>query len=101
MFRKLISAALIAVSLTGAADAGPIGDLTCHVKNRKGVDVNYSFRNNSENTDDTIGGTMVETRYEANGKTTVSEVGRCPIWMYHSGSDWMMNCAGLRAGCWN
>ena len=61
MFRRIITAALLAVSLTGVASADPVGDLNCHLKNRKGVDVYYAFDGNSENANGSFGGTMVET----------------------------------------
>jgi hypothetical protein len=104
-FRTLLLAAISAISIANAAKA----DVACNVTDTQGNRLTYLFGVNTENTNGTFGGTMVETGFEKNGTMTMSEVGIRPIWVFTANQGggynlnsrvnpgWTMSVVGYRA----
>jgi opacity protein-like surface antigen len=77
--KKLLLAAVGAISLGGAAHAG---ELVCNMQDAIGNRLTYVFGPNTYNANGTYGGTLVETGFERNGHMVISEHGVRPIWIY-------------------
>jgi hypothetical protein len=57
-------------------------DLVCNIHDTAGNNLFYTFDGNTKNSDGTLGGTMVETGFEKNDVSTISEVGQRPVWIW-------------------
>ena len=77
--KKLLLAAVAAISLGGAAQAGEFG---CNIQDTVGNRLTYLFGDNTTNANGTYGGTVVETGFEKNGRMVISERGLRPVWIY-------------------
>jgi hypothetical protein len=96
--RKFILLALALLGSTAAHASSP-ADLICQVRDTGGnLDI-YTFNGNSHNVDGTFGGTVVETGFEKNGKTTMYDAGLRPIWIYSSAGEFV-NIASREAPGW-
>jgi hypothetical protein len=76
--KRLVIAAVAAISLSGAAHAGVV----CDMHDTVGNSLTYVFGANTVNTNGSFGGTMVETGFRKNGTNVVSDVGQRPIWVF-------------------
>jgi hypothetical protein len=66
------------------AFASSATDLICTITDSQGSKLYYTFDGNTHNANGTDGGTMVETGFEKNGISVMSEVGQRPIWIWNS-----------------
>jgi opacity protein-like surface antigen len=76
--KKLVLAAVAAISLSGAAHAGVV----CDMHDTRGNSLTYAFGSNTVNTNGSFGGTMVETAFRKNGTNVISDVGQRPVWVF-------------------
>ena len=60
----------------------------------------YAFADNSYNANGTFGGTVVETGFDKNGRSTFSQVGRRPIWIYGANQGGGFNLYSREAPGW-
>ena len=80
---RILTAALAIATLAGvsSAHATQNTDLFCSVTDTQGSKIIYTFANNSDNADGSVGGTMVETGFSKNGHDVFAPVGGRPIWI--------------------
>jgi hypothetical protein len=96
--KKLLLAAVAAISLGGAAHAG---ELVCNMNDTLGNRLTYVFGSNTYNANGTYGGTLVETGFEKNGTIVISERGSRPIWIYGSNRGGGFNLYSRSAPGWS
>jgi hypothetical protein len=110
---KLLAAAALGVAFAAfvsSAHAHDFGsDITCNVLDIRGNKLTYSFAENTENLNGSLGGTVVETAFMRNGTMVASMPGMRPIWMWEkdqfgnidivqrSDSRWRINTVGTTA----
>jgi hypothetical protein len=78
--KTLISIAALVVAAPAVAH-DYTNDLFCAVTDNTGRKVAWTFANNSDNADGSIGGTMVQTAFSRNGKFLEGQVGSRPVWI--------------------
>jgi hypothetical protein len=96
--KRLLLAAVAAISLGGAAHAG---NLVCNMTDNFGNRLTYAFGDNSVNANGSYGGTMVETGFAKNGTYVVSERGVRPIWVYGANQGGGFNLYSRSAPGWS
>ena len=79
--KTAVFAAALIIGAT-AAHASSWGDLLCSIKDTGRNNLIYTFGNNTENADGSVGGTFVETGLNKNGTVVTSQPGRRPVWIY-------------------
>ena len=84
MLTRTIAAMATAALLAGLSQAHATGpnDIFCKVRNSAGNNLTYTFANNTDNANGSIGGTMVETGFDRNGNSQFSARGQRPIWIF-------------------
>ena len=92
--RMLLAAAVLALASTDA------NALTCHMTDTLGNNLTYAFGPNTHNINGTFGGTLVETGFDKNGRSTFSQVGTRPIWIYQASSNGAFDLISAEAPGW-
>ena len=96
--KKLLLAAIAAIALGGAAQAGEFG---CNIQDTVGNRLTYLFGDNTTNANGTYGGTVVETGFEKNGRMVISERGLRPVWIYGGNTAGGFNLYSRAAPGWS